>query len=113
MVATRHASKGVEPGLSLGHAVYGLGSHRPDQLVLEIGYAREEAEEIGGLVGGDRNGIAVAFDEHEARRHVQVTPSLIDQAIRPAQDGWRKRQPELSRRIRVDDQFRPLDDCHG
>jgi hypothetical protein len=50
------ASKRVELGLSLEHTLYGLGSQCPDQLVLEIGYAREEAEGFKGLVGGDRNG---------------------------------------------------------
>jgi len=38
------------------HTLYGLGSERPDQLVLEIGDAREETERFQGLVGGDRNG---------------------------------------------------------
>ena len=30
--------------MSLQHALYGLRSQRPDQLVLEIGYARKETE---------------------------------------------------------------------
>ena len=50
------ASERVELGLSLEHTLYGLGSQRPDQLVLEIGYAGEEAEGFKGLVGGDRDG---------------------------------------------------------
>src|SRR6266702_1639847 len=49
-------SKRVELGLSLEHTLYGLGSQRPDQLVLEIGYARDAGEGFKGLVGGDRNG---------------------------------------------------------
>ncbi len=48
------ASERVELGLTLEHTLYGFGSQRPNQLVLEIGYAREEAEGFEGLVG-DRN----------------------------------------------------------
>lgn len=79
--------------VGLEHTFSGLCSQRPDELVLEIDHAREEAEGLKGLVGGDRNGrvsefadldvmqakiatdevrkrahcgcIAVAFDEHQ------------------------------------------------
>jgi len=50
------ASERVELGLGLEYTLYGLGSQRPDQLVLEIDYAREEAEGLEGLVRGDRDG---------------------------------------------------------
>ena len=50
------ASKRDEFGLSLEHTLYGLRSQRPDELVLEIGDAGEEADRFQGLVGGDRNG---------------------------------------------------------
>lgn len=49
------ASEGLELGLGLEHTLYGLGSQSPDQLVLEIGYAREEAEGFKGRMGGHRN----------------------------------------------------------
>lgn len=49
------APERVELGLSLEHTLDGLGAERPDQLVLEIVYAREEAEGAEGVVGGDRN----------------------------------------------------------
>ena len=45
----------VELGLGLEHPLDGRGSQRPDQLVLEIGDAGEEAEGFKRLVDGDRN----------------------------------------------------------
>ena len=59
MAVLRHgleASERMELGLSLEHTFYGLDSQRPDQLVLEINYAREEAEGLKGIVGAARNG---------------------------------------------------------
>jgi hypothetical protein len=45
-----------ELALSLEHALYGLCSQRPNQLVFEIGDAGEETERFKGLVGRDRDG---------------------------------------------------------
>ena len=56
MAVLRHgleAPERVELGLRLEHSLYGFGSQSPDQLVLEIRDAREEAEGLEGLVSGD------------------------------------------------------------
>jgi hypothetical protein len=50
------ASEGGQLALSLEHALYGLGSQRADQLVLEIGDARKETERFKAPVGVDRDG---------------------------------------------------------
>ena len=42
--------------MSLEHALYGLDSQRPDQLVLKIGDERKETERFKALVGVDRDG---------------------------------------------------------
>ena len=50
------ASERVKLALRLEHMLYGLGSQRSEQLVLEVRDACEEADRFKGLVGCDRDG---------------------------------------------------------
>lgn len=46
----------MELGLRLEHTFHGVSPERPDQLVLQIGHARVEAEGFQRLVSSARNG---------------------------------------------------------
>jgi len=73
------ASERGELALGLEQTFHGLCSQRPNQLVFELGNAREESERFKGLVGRHRDGrmsertadmplvgsVAFSFDEHQ------------------------------------------------
>ena len=72
------ASERVKLALSLEHALYGLGSQRSEQLVLEVRDAREEADRFKGLVGGDR-------DRHVSERATDML--LVSDVVHAAELG--------------------------
>ena len=69
------ASEGGQLALSLEHALHGLDSQRPDQLVLEIADARKETERFKALVGVDRDG-----REGECTTDVPLVGSVVHTA---------------------------------
>ncbi len=96
------ASERVELGLSVEHTFYGLGSQRPDQFALEIGYAREKAEGFERPApapapgGGDRN--VRPLHEGECAADVPLIGDVIDAAkgcalsiLQPARGGGEAR----------------------